>query len=257
LAFFLGAVSRHSALPLGPIAGVYLVLSLVLLWWRYSHLSALVGGSHGVRFFVECVVIAGVAFIILLAEFQYSEFVSRRRQEAVANAKVWNVRDETFFSEKGNPIGIRVSFSVQFPRSDYYGVSPWVTLPEGDTSVMHVVGVRQGEPSSTIPTWDTPFQYEAGRVYALVFDLVPTFIAPVSFEKLYHGERVFCLRVPDPAQMPTEHETFQKLTSSERRTKLKVRIADTPYQDQWTENEYSVKTFYDAFLKENPERCRF
>jgi hypothetical protein len=265
--FFLAAASRHATLPLGLMALGYWVASLVVLWWRYSRLSSPSGGGHGLRFFLECLAIAASASLLLLAEVQYSDFSSKRRAEAIANTKVWDVRDEMLLSDKGNPIGIRVSFSVQFPRADYYGASPWLSLPDVDAyaMVMQVIGVRQVEPSSSPPgtsaqaghAWNQPLKYEAGRVYSLVYDLVPMFITPVSFEKLYQGERVFCLRVPDATNAPAEYETFQKLIGSQRETKFKIRIWDTPYENQWTQNEYSFRTFYDGFLKEAPEPCRF
>ena len=46
--------------------------------------------------------------------------------------KVSDVTDETLYTESGNPIGIRVSYTIRFPWNDHYDVDPFLR-PADDT----------------------------------------------------------------------------------------------------------------------------
>ena len=45
-------------------------------------------------------------------------------KKAVAGVQISGVSDDLFYSLKGNPVGIRISFDAAFPSDGYLSVSP-------------------------------------------------------------------------------------------------------------------------------------
>ena len=53
------------------------------------------------------------------------------RDLPLARTKVSDVTDETLYTESGNPIGIRVSYTIRFPWNDHYDVGPFLRPADG------------------------------------------------------------------------------------------------------------------------------
>jgi len=265
--FWLFAWSAHVARILKWAAPLYCVFSITFLWWACLFIEKRRPQHKTLRFLVISLGIFGLGCLLGLAAIQYEKVSYAQRQAKLANVKVWDLHDETLFSKKENPFGVKLSFSIQFPKPGrfyLYDVMPVMSHPDDKSPVgsMYVVCGRLADPTQGAKgkpridyTWNLPEKFEGGVVYNVVFYLYPHFIQPVSFEKLVKGEDVFCLRYPDPAVNPGEYGMLQTLIESGGEKKFKVRIGGAPVQDLLTENVYNLKTFHDGFLRENPERC--
>ena len=58
-------------------------------------------------------------------------YTSHVQQESMNKIRVSNINDELFLSQRGNPISIRLEFTVQVPKSGIYSITPSAFAPEG------------------------------------------------------------------------------------------------------------------------------
>jgi hypothetical protein len=91
-----------------------------------------------------------------------------RQQRAIEGVEVRSVRDEPLLSDRGSPIGIRLVFEADFPRTGAYSLSassltpsggdlPWplgfntITRLEIDPAPSPIAGLQAGAPAAAVP----------------------------------------------------------------------------------------------------------
>jgi len=187
---------------------------------------------------------------------------ARSRQAAVDATIVREVTDEAVLSDRGRPIGIRLTYRVRFPASGVYSVGPSTAIPTRDATgtipvALHLGYVReprsQPEPERTGEPGE---RYFAGNVdYRFTVDLVPSFLRVEAPS----GER--CIFV-QPNRNYSENDFLNVVTEGLRsryRTEMLVdgdsvtrRVVALQYE---TAVEYDVGEFYDGLFEEGVSRC--
>lgn len=247
LAFLLaGLLSIHGP-DLMPVAVLaYFIVAATVLWLTYFFFKR---RSYKYKDWLFLLTALAVGGALVLASsisrgllFEVDNYYYRKR---AANTKVSDMKDEVLLSPSGNPIGIRLSYSVDLPDSGYFGFRPMV-WPDKNYGVSIQTDMRLAALSVDPPLLDTNTMRHEKRTYKVVADTVPYFI-----QTDYLREEL-CILYP-----PTEYQSsFEKILtdSADPGTKYHVSIPETTYQ-ALTENYYSPKIFYAGALKEGAGRC--
>jgi hypothetical protein len=126
----LGSVHGSSAYPYFELG--FLIIALSALWWlcfaipprqpRHASVTLTLCGF-------------GLGAFLVLASFASRgpliDWDVRQMQRCAATTEVSNMRDEILLWQGRAPIGIRLSYSLRFPDSNYYWQSPFV-YPQRD-----------------------------------------------------------------------------------------------------------------------------
>lgn len=178
----------------------------------------------------------------------------------IARAQVGQWSDEPLLSAQGNPIGLRLKFSIRFPSEGAYQPYPQVQ-PErlGQTGAL---GLRVYRAMVT-PTPDglTNQQhlflgarpiFKAGIVYDFTVDLVP------NYAQYQEQKQAFCLQTRAYGQGELR-ERFAREVMSELRLRFRISIAGSTLdgrQPSLTENSYVPNEWYQSFRKEGAAECQ-
>lgn len=258
---------------------VSVVVSLVLLILGY--LVGLLGSIHGPAHYGEAVLaLVAVGLIILWASYGYIRWRRYRRsgwlmaivgvlviagflgasnasygllveresaeQERLAAAtQVFNVHDEPLLSAQGDPIGIRLRYSMRFPTSDYFWHTPSLRAGKDFGAGLWADG-RFTEPTVTPVMQPGKYgapRYEAGKQYDFAVDVLPYFLVQNK------AKTKLCIVEP-----PAEYRAgWERLMESGEALHYKITIQGTKFEGE-TANAYSPKTFYENALKEGAVR---
>jgi hypothetical protein len=212
---------------------LWLFVSLYLLWYSYR-ICEKKRLTHGVYIFTGLAVcITGVA----LMPFWIDAVHARRyavKQEAIHNATtVSNVHEEILLSEKNNPIGIRLQYTVDIP-------SPGMSLQKPiilDTQNQERFDVAA---FTTNPASQEGYVHTSGS-YAVTVDLIPSFLRRGA------SNNTLC------ATFYTGEEEWLKKAPQQR---FMIRIPGT----NWGEHRYldtavSYGYFYDTVATEHILAC--
>lgn len=247
LTLVLAIMSIHGPSVLRVLAPLYLVSSLVALWWSRARLQ------RKVVFLLVASGLAAAAGLVAAGATAYDDWKYDRHRALVARIEVWDLEDDVFLTEKGNPIGIRIQFAIRFPAPGVYSTEPFLTSAEPPRIAMQSISARErdapGERGFRVPE-----SFEAGRAYRLSYDVVPSFIGYTSFQELYEGKATFCLREPDPVAAPVEYEFLKSMRERGAMTLL-LSLGEAPVGSRPLTKKYSFETFYQACLKEGLPKC--
>jgi hypothetical protein len=169
-----------------------------------------------------------------IQDFTKSAEESQYLQQNIANAKVWDVRDELLLSKHGHPLGIRLSYSVRFPRTMRYGQSQVVQASFGKYFVYM-------QPKNIVvdPFINYTEGYIGGTDYRFRIDMWPFFIRDNDRTGNY------CIwHVP----------AVDEFSRNESRVRFKIRIPDANFEGL-TENSYSPSLFYNGATQEGAKDC--
>ncbi len=101
-----------------------------------------------------------------------------RNERLAAATQVLDMRDEMLLSPKGDPIGVRLRYTVRFPRSDYFWQS--ASLESGSRNAVGVWadGRRVSEliepPMAAVANGVQ--RYERGKTYHFTTEFLPNFL---------------------------------------------------------------------------------
>jgi len=187
---------------------------------------------------------------------------ARSRQAAVDATTVQEIADEAILSERGQPVGIRLTYRVRFPEAGVYSVGPSIAVPIRDETgtipgALHLGFVAEPlsrpEPARTGEPGERYFPENVD--YRFTVDLVPSFLRV----DVRRGER--CIFV-QPNRNYSEDDFLNVVTRGLRsryRTELLVdgetftrRVVARQYV---TAVEYDVGGFYDALIRDGVSRC--
>ena len=276
LAWALAMMSVHGPDSLPWLAAAYLfaATSGLLLTCRYLYNTD--RKYKAVIAFLVGLGLACCAPLVVAAAAGYEEI---RRDFQLARTKVTDVTDETLYTESGNPIGIRVSYTIRFPWNDYYDIDPF--LRPGNTFYR---AVRDEIPRNfthgplrlkAIARTIVPFPEEANRgkmdpkslaapTYGLwfdrgvdhqfTFDMIPKYIG------VKNDGGGYCLALPEQLRWGGSPEGFDALIQAGAPARYEIWIHDTTYgrlngEEAFTQNEYNPREFYDGLQKEGAETC--
>ena len=162
------------------------------------------------------------------------------QEKRAAATQVFDVHDEPLLSAKGNPIGIRLRYSIRFPNSDYFWHTPMLRAEQ--SGVTFWADGRLAQPVIDPPMYPGKYgalRYVQGKQYTIRLDVLPNFLMQDPARKK------LCIVQPPPEY----RDSFAKLIADGRAMHYKVSVNGTRY-DQPTENTYSPKVFYDSAVKE-------
>ncbi len=224
------------------------ILAEVILWTcyhyvrrrRYRHSSSILA-AVGILL-AAAFVIASQAAVSMLLDWEWKE-----HQRLAAATEVLQVHDEPLLSAKGNPIGIRLRYSLRFPNSDYFTQTAMLRTYK-DVGVSIWADGRFAEPTVTPPMAKGKYgapRYEQGKQYDFQVDAIPNFLME------NRDKTRLCVLEP-----PAEYrEGFEKLMSSDEAIRYRIEIVGTNFGG-YTEHGYSPKIFYESALKEGAVRLQ-
>lgn len=182
--------------------------------------------------------------------------------------EVSKVMYSPLLSSAGHPIGMRITYDVEFSQAGQY--NPRVRVhPEyldetarGGSAEMHVLDSsleplpRQAHapyaPAGTgyrdsVLAYGAHFLYEARTVYHFTVDLVPGFIQAM-------GRRTNPCLSHQRSRSPKDQTAFVKRVASEGQATYRVYIGGEAFEGR-IENFYGEGTFYRGFVKEAVQEC--
>lgn len=181
-------------------------------------------------------------------------------ERKVIRAHVKNWTDEILYSESGNPIGVRLKYSIEFPLEGIY--SPYPQLyPDrmgggytGSLSMRPHKGSVEGggaEPNRNLST-NVRANFKSGVTYNFVLDMVPSY--------LHYNEqkKQFCFQTKIFNQ-PGVRERFTREINGDGKIRLRFSIAGTDLDGRspvHTENSYAPNNWYQSYLKEGIKECK-
>ena len=253
LALLLLLFSVHGPDSLPSFAGGYLVVSLTVLWLVFFRLQRPDARHPTVLFCATGVVLAGFSVLAFLLAHDISSGIEKW---TVAHTEVANVHDELLLSPRGNPIGIRVRYSIRFPRTDFHAPHPYLTPEEsllretGTLFFLHVIR------ESVEPELEKTNKFKGKTLYQLSFDMIPNFLVQNAT-----GDKL-CVAYPPPDARTRERFDQLLRDQTEIRTRYQLSIWESSYgtpwrggKEEWTENSYSPLAFYQSARQEGAPDC--
>lgn len=182
-------------------------------------------------------------------------------EQKIIRAEIIKWSDEQLVSEKGNPIGIRLKYSMRFPVEGSY--SPYPQLypervgsgPAGALSMRVHKGAVEPMPESA----QTPGQLVFGGratfkpdvIYHFTVDLVPNYT--------FYNEKMksFCLQTK-PYTQQGARERFEREVANELKLRFRLTVSGTDLDNRsptLTENTYLPSVWYRGYQKEGATEC--
>jgi hypothetical protein len=145
-----------------------------------------------------------------------------------------NATYEPLLSATGNPLGLRIRFTVRF------------TAPTTLDFVPHVFPVFseyrwRGEITMQSATIPTPTRYAADTDYQLTYDLIPSYVRP-------NRDGSYCI------QSPARLAIFEEILASRTPVKYRVDISALDFLSE-TEPLDLQRTWLESFRREGATRC--
>lgn len=115
----------------------------------------------------------------MIGIFPYAlgKYLSAHESKIVATTKIDNVRDEILLNNKGNPIGIRVRYSIQFPENGKYSALIFL-FPQGSPEGDYPLNMQTEKSSfdSVDPPLESGHDFKGGVLYTFTEDMIPEFV---------------------------------------------------------------------------------
>jgi hypothetical protein len=166
----------HGAGPGAEIAFLPLGISLGLLWGGFRYLNR-TQHRHAWALFVAHAIVILLANEALMPATPFDAWNTRRTVKA---AEVQNIGDELLLSAKGNPIGIRLTYDVMFPRHVVASVYASLWRAQGESqpfSQWTVVAARTPTIVPAPPSRDIYEVFSGKTRYRFTVAYLPAFLA--------------------------------------------------------------------------------
>jgi hypothetical protein len=189
----------------------------------------------------------------------------------VIRAQILSWSDEPLLSEKGNPIGIRLKYSIRFPVDGSYSPFPSLYPDRASRGFTGALGMRvhkgfvEPEPDGAQKSSQWLFggrgTFKAGVAYNFSVDLLPTYI----FFNEQKGS--FCMQTKPyiqsggsagPAGHPGLRERFEREVMSDTKIRYRISISgiDLDGQPVLTERAYAPNSWYQSYRREGAVDCQ-
>ena len=180
----------------------------------------------------------------------------------IVRAEVVKYRDEQLLSAQGNPIGVRFTYTMVFPREGVYLPQPNLYPERISSGYTGALSLRIAR-STVAPlpeNADQPNQilfsgrarYQSGVPYTFTVDLVP------NFAMWREDKKDYCLMTRS-YNSPGMKERFERELNSDERLRYRVTISGTDLdgrQSNLTEKGYAPRLWLQSFTKENVGECQ-
>lgn len=225
----------------------FFVISLVLLWVLYALFESKQLEHKTLWFILLAICITSTT----VPAYWIAEKISTERSATLKtnfrNTQVTNFRDEVLFTERNNPIGIRLRYTVLIPQSGRYFPEPRVSDGKSRAGLFYLTSAKI-DPLPRLERPDTSLagNYNAG-IYNIIVDLRPNFLLP---EQKTGNPCVYFANL--------DEENFVKTAEFQ---KMEVDIQGTSFSRyygqgiHYLENDYNLKDFYDSIAEENIPKC--
>lgn len=237
-AFWLAAVTRHGPAGLGFCALAYLVAAPAATWWSLRRFQSRSLAQRGLILGATGLLMLALAPALLLS----LDWLERtQRDRAIAATRVGEVRDEPILTSRGQEVGVRLSFDVEFSsRNEAAGILP-ALLPLNYAGEHLYIGPLRRQVDGRLYAAG---KLEAGR-HRLVVDLHPWIVG-------MDRQGGLCLSGAAPP-----------LPAASRAEPLRIEISDTTYGFPWrggktetTRHAYDTAGMYRNVLAETLPACR-
>jgi len=227
----------------------FFVVSLSLLWFFYALFEKKQTAHKTVYFFIIAIGISS----LIIPFWRVTEAISNKYYESLEenyrSTKVTDLHDEVLFTERNNPIGIRLRYTITFPRNGRYFPMPSVGDGKSRAGHFYPIAVKINPlPKLEGRGVSLTGYYKAGVSYEIIAELRPQFLLPDQKTKNP------CVFFTDS----DEENLIKGATASER---LEVNIDGTSFNRyyghgiHYLEHEYNLKAFYDSIAQEGIPRC--
>jgi hypothetical protein len=180
----------------------------------------------------------------------------------IVRAQVLSYNDEPLLSANGNPLGIRMQYSVRFPVDGYFAPQPNLypeRITSGYTGALSMRVVRSTvtpqpegvlQPNQVLFAGRTVYQRE--QVYQFTVDLVPNYVV------FNEQKQQYCLATKGFSQAGMR-ERFEREITSEQGLRYRFSISGTGYdgrQPVLTEKTYIPSLWWTSLQKEGVTECQ-
>lgn len=179
----------------------------------------------------------------------------------IIRAQVVDWSDEPLLSEKGNPIGIRLKYSIRFPVEGQYSPIPQA-FPERITNTYTGALSLRPNRSTVEPRPETlqPGQqifssgrqtFKSGIVYSFTIEMVP------GYANYNEQKKSFCLMTRSYTQQGLR-ERFEREVTSDTKVRYRISFSGTDLESRTpvlTENSYAPSLWHQSFLKDGVTEC--
>jgi hypothetical protein len=189
----------------------------------------------------------------------------------VIRAQIVSWNDEPLLSEKGNPIGVRLKYSIRFPVDGSYSPFPSLYPERASRGFTGALGMRvhkgsvEPEPDGAQKSNQWVFggrgTFKAGVVYNFSVDLIPNYI-------FFNDQKgAFCLQTkayiqpsgPGATGHPGLRERFEREVTGETKLRYRLSISGVDLdgrQPLLTEGSYAPNTWYQSYRREGAVDCQ-
>jgi hypothetical protein len=151
----------------------------------------------------------------------------------MSRAAISDATYEPLVSANGNPLGLRIHFTVRFDAPGYYDVTPHV-FP------VYAEYRWRGEISMRSTTMERQ-QFEAGRDYRLTYDMIPGYV-----NRNHDG--TWCV------QQPPRVAVFEEIMASRQQVKYRVDIASLDFVSETAPMD-PQRVWFEGFRREGATQC--
>lgn len=188
----------------------------------------------------------------------------------IVRSQIFDWADEPLLSEKGNPIGLRLKYSIRFPVDGQYSPFPQAFPERITSSYTGALSLRVLRSSVTpLPDGLQPGQqlfaagrqtFKGGVTYNFTVEMVP------SYATYNEQKKAFCLATKaytqggqPPGNQQSLRERFEREVMSELKIRYRISFPGTDLEGRTpvlTENSYAPGLWHHSFLKDGVTECQ-
>jgi hypothetical protein len=242
----------HGAGPAAVVAFWPLAIGLAMLWSAFWYLNRSTH-RHASALFTGLAVAMLVVYEMVLPA---TPLTSWRREHAMKAAVVQNMHDEPLLSAKGNPIGIRVTYEVNFPHAVVANVHLGLARVQGEV-LPYMQSKEFGRHRETIDpepsAKDLYNVFERKKIYKFTVASMPGF--------LYYDEKTQqpCLDLYSEVSEAEIVAAIQKMSPDTYHVDISLTSDDVPiavnHDGYVTAHEYDLQAMYQTIVTEEHQRC--
>lgn len=185
----------------------------------------------------------------------------------IVRSQITDWSDEPLLSEKGNPIGIRLKYSVRFPVDGQYSPFPQAFPERITSSFTGALSLRILRSSVTplpegLQNGQQLFSggrqtFKGGVTYNFTIEMVP------SYANYIEQKKSFCLATKsylqaNPQGQPGLRERFEREVMSDTKVRYRISFSGTDLESRTpvlTENSYMPGAWHQSFIKDGVTEC--
>ncbi len=183
-------------------------------------------------------------------------------EKRILRARVVRWVDEPWLSEKGNPVGIRLRYTINFPTTSSYTPMPQIYPDRVGYGYTGATGMRvhhatvSPQPAGINPalswSYGSRATFTAGVDYEFVVEMLPNYVI------FNESTKSFCLQSRPYTQTGLK-ERFEREVESLQRIRFRFSVSGTDLEGRSTgvtEKSYVLRDLHQGYLREGAIECR-